>query len=646
MKIIILLILSLFYIRGEALPKLKDSAVLVLEKLKSDYKSGRVDENKYLKQVHAAMLSFLSSDIYFTNQELINQLTLFRKIAWSNKKYEANKRTYYSILCNQAQMAERGGEMLYYAEKLDVLEQSLTKRPSITALTIRTDYFRSIKSYQNIVNIFEQEKKFIHSLPEMAKKDSLSPTELVQSIIFLEKISETLYKEKDTINGDFIFKTLNIIAYYAKLKNPNNTVTQSYITFCKNRIQFQKANARNNRKDIEISFKSINEQYINDSTPLFLKHYIFNLYTEEKIAYFIKNKQNDSSNYYLKQYQDSYIDDETDDKLANEYFIRLSKALILYNNKEYKESAQLMHTAAKLAEKSKVRFVKDVDKILYAHAKAEESNIELQTAKLQLKKRNTLILIISLLFSGIIIATIARFYIKVKQVKKRIKDLDEATAIHIGSLEYIKQMITISVQERIGKDIHDDLSPTIISMQHQLGFIISDIEDNTIKLKLEALKQQMNDTYQNIRQKSHQLNFSITEFDDIQFEQKITQLINRALPDDHYKKNIHVAEGTIQHLNIDHRIEIFRILQEAVTNIIKHSNAENVTIAVYEENRLIILLISDDGKGFDVSKINENKKSLGLLSIHERVNKNSGQLKITSGKNGTILEISFSKNLS
>ncbi len=55
-------------------------------------------------------------------------LDMYRQLIWKDKKNEGRKREYYGILSNQAQMSDRSGEMLYYAEKIDKLERETKKR--------------------------------------------------------------------------------------------------------------------------------------------------------------------------------------------------------------------------------------------------------------------------------------------------------------------------------------------------------------------------------------------------------------------------------------------------------------------------------------------------------------------------------------
>jgi signal transduction histidine kinase len=87
-------------------------------------------------------------------------------------------------------------------------------------------------------------------------------------------------------------------------------------------------------------------------------------------------------------------------------------------------------------------------------------------------------------------------------------------------------------------------------------------------------------------------------------------------------------------------IQFFRILQELLNNIIKHSKAKNVSVSIKRTIMFIKLYVSDDGIGFDTS--NSRKLGFGLLNIDERLRLIRGISNIKSEKNqGTSFEITI-----
>ena len=81
---------------------------------------------------------------------------------------------------------------------------------------------------------------------------------------------------------------------------------------------------------------------------------------------------------------------------------------------------------------------------------------------------------------------------------------------------------------------------------------------------------------------------------------------------------------------------VYRIVQEALTNIVKHARARVVHVMVIASAEEIVLEIRDDGVGFDVDASTEG---FGLAGMRERVYLAGGSLEITSGEDGTVLRV-------
>ncbi|GAB4286400.1 MAG: hypothetical protein Kow0098_01570 [Ignavibacteriaceae bacterium] len=102
--------------------------------------------------------------------------------------------------------------------------------------------------------------------------------------------------------------------------------------------------------------------------------------------------------------------------------------------------------------------------------------------------------------------------------------------------------------------------------------------------------------------------------------------------------------------NLDAKLEtaLYRIAQEALSNIAKHSNAKEYNLQLIQKNNKIRMIISDDGTGFDPENNKKNqtdRKSYGLVNISERVEEFNGSFKIDSSPgNGTVLFIEIPLN--
>ncbi|MFD3197420.1 two-component sensor histidine kinase DegS, partial [Bacillus sp. LR_5] len=86
-----------------------------------------------------------------------------------------------------------------------------------------------------------------------------------------------------------------------------------------------------------------------------------------------------------------------------------------------------------------------------------------------------------------------------------------------------------------------------------------------------------------------------------------------------------------QRLAPQFEVALFRLAQEAVSNALKHSESEEITVKVEITKDFVILMIKDNGKGFDLKEAKEKKnKSFGLLGMKERVDLLEGTMTIDS----------------
>ena len=91
--------------------------------------------------------------------------------------------------------------------------------------------------------------------------------------------------------------------------------------------------------------------------------------------------------------------------------------------------------------------------------------------------------------------------------------------------------------------------------------------------------------------------------------------------------------------NKERAICIFRIYQETLTNVARHSNATHVITKVDKSNDKMVLRIQDNGDGFDLSSV-KSKKTLGIVGMQERAMMCSSEFKIESKKNeGTVITL-------
>ncbi len=196
-------------------------------------------------------------------------------------------------------------------------------------------------------------------------------------------------------------------------------------------------------------------------------------------------------------------------------------------------------------------------------------------------------------------------------------------------------------QKRISREIHDDFGQQLIAMKIYLVNQTMDIIEKYPELKnlSEGLKVKINEVIEKARNLSH--NLAPPDFKYIGLAKAIKELT--ASIQIIKKFTIEFTHRNISNVDFDGKdIIIYRIIQEALSNIIKHAEASRVDIVLKQKQGKIFLDIKDNGRGFNVKEQGKAGKSLGLSIMRERAKLAGGTLQIKSTKRtGTQIYLSI-----
>jgi signal transduction histidine kinase len=222
---------------------------------------------------------------------------------------------------------------------------------------------------------------------------------------------------------------------------------------------------------------------------------------------------------------------------------------------------------------------------------------------------------------------------------------------HINQLEnkqaaQIKAMVATQEEERkrISRDIHDGIGTKLSA----LTLFLSSLHEKAFKTKNEEIKslaksaaQLIKETMQDVRQLL--LNLSPTVLEEFGYTTAVEGLVNKI----NETKQIHfnlVVFGMNHRLKKDYELALYRITQELINNVLKHAEAKHVSLQIGVRDEKLILLMEDDGKGFDV---NVHKEGYGLYNLDARTKLMQGTITIDSqtGRGTSVLiEIPYNFN--
>lgn len=206
---------------------------------------------------------------------------------------------------------------------------------------------------------------------------------------------------------------------------------------------------------------------------------------------------------------------------------------------------------------------------------------------------------------------------------------------------------TIEDERRnIARELHDGLGQLLTAAHLNLVLMEQNLSNDTGNVvdDLKRVKDLVATTIQEVRNISQNLRPAV--LDDFGLVPAIRNLC------DEFSKigtlRVRFSEYELEkHYSPGIEIAVYRICQESLNNIMKHSNASEASIELYNRHSHILIVIQDNGSGFDIGQISRSKPGSGLLNIQERAELLGGRVQMESQPdNGTeiIIEIPLKKS--
>ncbi len=200
---------------------------------------------------------------------------------------------------------------------------------------------------------------------------------------------------------------------------------------------------------------------------------------------------------------------------------------------------------------------------------------------------------------------------------------------------YNKEILRMQETERkrIAEKLHDDTVQDIICLSQKLELAMLYMDKDLVQAKLELAlaKKQIRVIMDGVRDTIYDLRPMI--LDDIGYDAAFGRL-----------RDMLIEKGYDVHFDVDNvsmtdgvtALSVYRIVNEACRNIVKHSQAKKVFVFVKFNGDKINVTIADDGVGFNSQK---KGKHFGLSFMKERVELLSGEMEIISNERGTSIHI-------
>jgi len=214
--------------------------------------------------------------------------------------------------------------------------------------------------------------------------------------------------------------------------------------------------------------------------------------------------------------------------------------------------------------------------------------------------------------------TVGGILILTEDITRR-KQMEEALS------DMSRRLIESQEQERarIGRELHDDINQRLALLNVELERLQE--KPSEVGIRVQELRNQVTDISNDVQALSHDLHSSKLEYLGVVAGIKswCKEFAERQRMEIDFKSDVPTA------VTLEIGRSLFRVLQEALHNAVKHSGVKRVEVQLREESGEIHLITSDSGKGFDVEAALQGK-GLGITSMRERVRLVNGTISIES----------------
>jgi signal transduction histidine kinase len=220
------------------------------------------------------------------------------------------------------------------------------------------------------------------------------------------------------------------------------------------------------------------------------------------------------------------------------------------------------------------------------------------------------------------------------EMQKRIGTMEQEFQHELlhAQLEVQEQIL-----EDISQDIHDNIGLSLVMVNMNLHMVNSPLSDNDV-YKIQKSQELVSKVLLELRQLAQSLNTGFIS--DMGLLKAVSQQVQMVRKSGVLNCVLDV-QGHEEQYPAQHELLIFRVIQELITNTIKHANASSLRIVISYSSKRLFISVKDDGKGFDTESLNERTSSgLGLRNMKNRIELINGNFNIHSKPGeGTVTTI-------
>jgi signal transduction histidine kinase len=571
-----------------------DSLKHRLATLLKQYRARLMKDTDYLRSVDS-IAPLLEGD-----DSLPQGLSVYRQIAFGNPKLGRQRANYYTWLALNAYNANKFGTAIYYAEKNneEKVEAGLFEKGELT----HSDLF-ALSLYYNNRDYPKVIMKLLALGPALERMPAAitgGKAGLEQVFLELSILETAVYTYAKTGNTA---ARLNSFRLAETIQKDLRQLPGKYTRFLPQYNYLEHSTAYRNEQSLghpdqaqQLLLSAIRD--VQDTNfPRNLKaDYGVSLYTEAVDFYFLRN-QVDSARRYLHLLHGQ--GENAPYAVTDPGFLLVGDSRLLAGEGQYAEAYQALRKAWLLRDSAFYAVSSDKDNNLYALAEAENARAELFRSEESKRAAQQSNLLLFFILSLLVLGGVTAFLV----YRSR------------------QQQHLLNLQLHLAGNFHDTIGPMLL---YANALVKKEAEDHPSK-GLEEVKSHIGQIMEAVRGISHDLKSSrLGTIDGLGKE--LTTLLEKIRDATAIGFTLTVDNGDhiLSHFQLTH---LLKIVQELISNSIKHADCRKISVAIKAPHRNLQLDYSDDGKGMNPAA---TTTGIGLDNIRERVDSLQGRFQLNN----------------
>jgi signal transduction histidine kinase len=226
-------------------------------------------------------------------------------------------------------------------------------------------------------------------------------------------------------------------------------------------------------------------------------------------------------------------------------------------------------------------------------------------------------------------------------------DLAAITVENARLLDKERYAAVLEERERLSRELHDSLAQVLAYLHLKAQGTLRLLSEEKISRAQDELRDmivQAHEAYVDVREAILDLRESLSPNSD--FVSTLQGYLHKFSRQSGIPVELEVIDPPVPGLSRAAEVQLLRVIQEALTNVRKHAQADKAHVRLRHDERTLTIAVEDDGQGFEVEALEgDDGRTFGLATMRERVERAGGEFSIDSApRRGTRIQVIFPRS--